>query len=54
MFITDAFGVACALAVHQQLLDDADEQFRAGLALARADERGAAELLEHGRRALLL
>src|SRR4051794_32896197 len=48
------FRVARALAVHQQLLHDADEQFGSGLSLARCDEGGAAELLGYCRRALLV
>src|SRR3954470_19684187 len=48
------FGIAGALAVHQQLLHDADEQLGWGLSLARCDEGGATELLGYCRRALLV
>ena len=47
-------GVARALALDQQLLDDAGQELRARLTLARADEHGAADLVQHRRRALLV
>ena len=38
----------------EQLLDDAGEELRAGLALACGDENSAANLVEDGRRALFI
>ena len=47
-------GVAGPLAVDEQLLDDAGQELDAGLPLPCADEDGAADLVEHGRRALFV
>ena len=51
--MADGLGVAGALALDQQLLDDAVRSCDAGLTLPRADQDGAADLVEHRRRALL-
>ena len=47
-------GVASPLAVDEQLLDDAGQELAASLTLPCADEDGAADLVEHRRRTLLV